>query len=179
MNLRGVFYDLVNRYHHALVGMVMQSTACNEQRLARWLLLAQDRVEANDFPMTQEFLAMMLGASRPTVTVVAGTLQKAGRRGEYAVTLRASRVLESAPRVSNPVRRAIKSRCGTNMAVQMFSPQESERCDRWSPQHREQERRIRRDAEVSYTDEPLPRHSLCCQRSRSWRNRASSAVKPA
>jgi CRP-like cAMP-binding protein len=83
MNRRGVLYDLVNRYNHALVGMVMQSTACNaihsvEQRLARWLLMAQDRVEANDFPMTQEFVAMMLGASRPTVTVVAGTLQSAG-----------------------------------------------------------------------------------------------------
>jgi CRP-like cAMP-binding protein len=83
MDRRGVLYDLVNRYHHALVGMIMQSTACNaihsvEQRLARWLLMAQDRVEATDFPMTQEFVAMMLGASRPTVTVVAGTLQNAG-----------------------------------------------------------------------------------------------------
>jgi len=59
----------------------MQSTACNavhsvEQRLARWLLMAHDRVERDEFPLTQEFLAMMLGA-RPTVTVVAGTLQKA------------------------------------------------------------------------------------------------------
>jgi CRP-like cAMP-binding protein len=83
MDRRGVFHDLVNRYHHALIGLIMQSTACNaihtvEQRLARWLLMAQDRIEANDFPMTQEFLAIMLGASRPTVTVVAGTLQNAG-----------------------------------------------------------------------------------------------------
>ena len=83
MDRHGVLYDLVNRYHHALVGLIMQSTACNaihsvEQRLARWLLMAHDRVEANDFPMTQEFVAMMLGATRPTVTVVAGTLQSAG-----------------------------------------------------------------------------------------------------
>ena len=61
----------------------MQSTACNavhsvEQRLARWLLLAHDRVGRDDFPLTQEFVAMMLGASRPTVTLVAGTLQRAG-----------------------------------------------------------------------------------------------------
>src|SRR2546427_7821602 len=61
----------------------MQPTACNavhsvEQRLARWLLMAQDRIGADEFPLTQEFVAMMLGASRPTVTVVAGTLQKAG-----------------------------------------------------------------------------------------------------
>lgn len=62
---------------------VMQSTACNavhsvEQRLARCLLMAQDRVGGNEFPLTQEFVAMMLGATRPTVTVVAGTLQRAG-----------------------------------------------------------------------------------------------------
>ena len=55
----------------------MQSTACNavhsvEQRLSRWLLLAHDRVGKDEFPLTQEFAAMMLGAARPTVTVVAG-----------------------------------------------------------------------------------------------------------
>src|SRR5258705_3733454 len=61
----------------------MQSTAGNavdssEQRLARWLLMARDRVDSDGFPLTQEFAAMMLGASRPTVSVVAGTLQRAG-----------------------------------------------------------------------------------------------------
>jgi Mn-dependent DtxR family transcriptional regulator len=66
-----------------LFGFVAQSTACNavhsvEQRLARWLLMARDRMGTNDFPLTQEFVAMMLGATRPTVTVVAGTLQRAG-----------------------------------------------------------------------------------------------------
>jgi Mn-dependent DtxR family transcriptional regulator len=40
--------------------------------------MAQDRMGSDEFPLTQEFAAMMLGASRPTVTVVAGTLQKAG-----------------------------------------------------------------------------------------------------
>lgn len=79
---RGAFGMLLGRYAQALLGFVMQSTACNavhsvEQRLARWLLMAQDRVERNDFPLTQEFVAMMLGATRPTVTVVAGTLQRA------------------------------------------------------------------------------------------------------
>jgi CRP-like cAMP-binding protein len=83
MNRHEVFYDLLTRYAHALVGFIMQSTACNaihsvDQRLARWLLLAHDRVGKNEFPLTQEFVAMMLGASRPTVTVVAGMLQKAG-----------------------------------------------------------------------------------------------------
>jgi len=79
----GAFYDLLTRYGQALVGLIMQSTACNavhsvEQRLSRWLLLAHDRVGEDEFPLTQEFVAMMLGTSRPTVTVIAGTLQKAG-----------------------------------------------------------------------------------------------------
>ena len=79
---RGAFHELTAHYMQALFGFVAQSTACNamhsvEQRLARWLLMAHDRMESDDFPLTQEFVAMMLGASRPTVTVVAGTLQKA------------------------------------------------------------------------------------------------------
>ena len=83
MDRRGAFYELLTRYGQALVGFIMQSTACNavhsvEQRLSRWLLLAHDRVGKDAFPLTQEFAAMMLGTSRPTVTVVAGTLQKAG-----------------------------------------------------------------------------------------------------
>ena len=103
MDRRGAFYEILTRYTQALVGFVMQSTACNavhsiEQRLARWLLMARDRVGRDEFPLTQEFAAMMLGASRPTVTVVAGTLQKAGlityRRGH--VTIRNGAALEQA-----------------------------------------------------------------------------------
>jgi CRP-like cAMP-binding protein len=80
---RGAFHELMAHFAQALFGFVAQSTACNaihtvEQRLARWLLMAQDRMGSAEFPLTQEFVAMMLGASRPTVTVVAGTLQKAG-----------------------------------------------------------------------------------------------------
>jgi len=83
VNRHGAFHELMTRFAHALFGFVAQSTACNaihsvEQRLARWLLMAQDRMRSNEFPLTQEFVAMMLGASRPTVTVVAGTLQRAG-----------------------------------------------------------------------------------------------------
>jgi CRP-like cAMP-binding protein len=80
---RGAFHELMAHFAQALFGFVAQSTACNavhsvEQRLARWLLMARDRMGSDEFPLTQEFVAMMLGASRPTVTVVAGTLQKAG-----------------------------------------------------------------------------------------------------
>ena len=83
LDRRGAFYELVTRYAQALIDFIMQSTACNavhsvEQRLARWLLMAHDRMGTTEFPITQEFLAMMLGATRPTVTVVAGTLQRAG-----------------------------------------------------------------------------------------------------
>jgi CRP-like cAMP-binding protein len=103
MDRRGPFYDVMTRFSEALIGVVMQSTACNavhtvEQRLARWLLMAQDRMEAEEFPLTQEFAAMMLGATRPTVTVVAGTLQRAGlityHRGR--VTIRDRKKLEAA-----------------------------------------------------------------------------------
>jgi len=83
MGRRGPFYCLLARYQQALIGVIMQATACNavhsvEQRLSRWLLMAHDRIGKDDFPLTQELVAMMLGTSRSTVTVVAGTLQKAG-----------------------------------------------------------------------------------------------------
>jgi CRP-like cAMP-binding protein len=97
MDRRGAFYQLLTRYGQALVGFIMQSTACNavhsvEQRLSRWLLLAHDRVAKDESPLTQEFAAMMLGTSRPTVTVVAGALQRAGlimyHRGHVTVVHR-------------------------------------------------------------------------------------------
>ena len=63
--------------------LVSQSAACNrlhplEERAARWLLMTHDRVDANDFPITHDFLASMLGVRRPSVTLAAGLLQKAG-----------------------------------------------------------------------------------------------------
>ena len=78
-----MFAMLVNRYLQAFLVMVLQSTACNslhsaEERSARWLLMTRDRVGGDQFPMTQELLAVMLGVRRPTVTLV---LQKMGQRG--------------------------------------------------------------------------------------------------
>jgi CRP-like cAMP-binding protein len=60
-----------------------QVAACNrlhevDERLARWLLMSQDRLGGDDIPLTQEFLAHMLGTRRASVTVAAGILQKAG-----------------------------------------------------------------------------------------------------
>ena len=60
-----------------------QLATCNrlhnaEERLARWLLMVDDRIQSDTIDLTQEFLAQMLGAQRTTVTMVAGTLQRAG-----------------------------------------------------------------------------------------------------
>ena len=83
MKRGGPLYGLVQRYTQAMINQISQSTVCNhrhsvEKRMCRWLLMSHDRVGADEFPLTQEFLAQMLGVRRPTVTAVAGTLQKAG-----------------------------------------------------------------------------------------------------
>jgi CRP-like cAMP-binding protein len=77
------FNRLLLRYSEAVMVQLAQHAACNrahsmEQRCARWLLMARDRVESDEFPLTQRFLAEMLGVRRATVTVVAGALHKAG-----------------------------------------------------------------------------------------------------
>jgi CRP-like cAMP-binding protein len=78
-----LFRELVNRYVQAYVNMVGQLAACNRlhsvyERCARWLLMTGDRVGGNEFPLTHEFLAIMLGSRRSGVTVAAAMLQKAG-----------------------------------------------------------------------------------------------------
>jgi CRP-like cAMP-binding protein len=80
---RGVLYDLVGRYAEAAVAQMMQCVACNalhqvQERCARWLLMTHDRVRRRDFRLSHEFLAVMLGTRRPTVTVAARALQQAG-----------------------------------------------------------------------------------------------------
>lgn len=75
--------EIIMRYTVALLNQVAQSAACNrvhsvDERCARWLLMTHDRVKNDTFPLTQEFLAQMLGVHRPTVSVAAAMLQKAG-----------------------------------------------------------------------------------------------------
>jgi CRP-like cAMP-binding protein len=82
------------RYAHAFFNQVAQSAACAhlhrvEQRCCRWLLMTRDRMPPGDFLLTHEFLGMMLGVRRTTVTDVMGGLQKAGliryRRGHVSI----------------------------------------------------------------------------------------------
>ena len=83
MDRRGAFHDRVTRYSQAFVNMLMQSVACNglhsaEERCCRWLLMTHDRIAQDEFPLTHEFLAVMLGVRRPTVTLVMAQLTRAG-----------------------------------------------------------------------------------------------------
>lgn len=73
----GQLHRLLNRFVHATIVQIAQNVVCNnshsvEQRAARWLLTTRDRVNGDQFPLTQEFLAQMLGVRQPTVSDTAG-----------------------------------------------------------------------------------------------------------
>jgi CRP-like cAMP-binding protein len=81
-------------YAHAFFNQVAQSAACNqfhsiERRCCRWMLMTHDRMQSDEFLLTQEFLAMMLGVLRTGVTIAAGALQRAGliryKRGNVTI----------------------------------------------------------------------------------------------
>ena len=81
--LGGDFQSLALKYVQTQLVQAAQSAGCNakhnlEQRLARWLLLCADRTHRNNFKMPQEFLADMLGTTRPTVSLAAGHLKEKG-----------------------------------------------------------------------------------------------------
>jgi CRP-like cAMP-binding protein len=81
--ISSTFRELMGLYAQATLLQTMQCTACNalhdvSQRCCRWLLQTHDRVDADDFPMKHEFLAVMLGVRRPTVTVVLHALHETG-----------------------------------------------------------------------------------------------------
>ncbi len=78
----GALQKILLRYMNGLMRQVSQTAACNashtaEERLSRWLLMCQDRIESPELNLTQEFLAEMLGTRRATVNVSAITLQSA------------------------------------------------------------------------------------------------------
>jgi CRP-like cAMP-binding protein len=83
LEISAPFRAIMLRYNEAFQAQLMQTAACNahhglENRLARWLLMAHDRASRDELPLTQEFMAMMLGVHRPSITITAGILQRAG-----------------------------------------------------------------------------------------------------
>ena len=87
-NRLGSLHDILHRYSHSLLAQVSQSSVCNrfhlvDARLARWLLMTNDRLAAKKFPLTQEFLSNMLGVRREGVSKAAGALQ-AGKLIRYS-----------------------------------------------------------------------------------------------
>jgi CRP-like cAMP-binding protein len=98
MQRNAFIQETMLHYAHAFFNQVAQIAACNtfhllEQRCCRWLLMTQDRMQSNDFPLTQEFLAMMLGVRRAGVTDAANALKRDGlinyARGSVTVLDRA------------------------------------------------------------------------------------------
>ena len=82
------------RYANTLINVIAQCAACNRlhdvtERCARWLLMMHDRADGDEFTLLQEFLADMLGVRRPSVSVCASILQRAGfisyRRGKVRI----------------------------------------------------------------------------------------------
>jgi CRP-like cAMP-binding protein len=90
----GKLREHLSRVVHGFIVQTSQTAACNrvhsvEQRLARWLLTCRDRVDGDELHLTHDFLGHMLGATRATVTLAAGILQRAGlircARGRVAI----------------------------------------------------------------------------------------------
>lgn len=83
LDRKGALRSIVDRYTAALLVQMGQGAVCNrlhelEARAARWLLATRDRVDSDEFPLTQQFLAIMLGVTRPKVTLASAALQRAG-----------------------------------------------------------------------------------------------------
>jgi CRP-like cAMP-binding protein len=97
-------HDVLHAYTQAFMIQLAQTVACNrhhpvEARAARWLLATSDRLGRGEFRLTQEFLAMMLGVHRPSVSLAAASLQRSGaisyRRGNIRIADRALLRLKS------------------------------------------------------------------------------------
>jgi CRP-like cAMP-binding protein len=125
--------DVLLPYTQALIAQISQTTACNrlhtlEQRLARWLLEVQDRVESNELRLTQEFIADMLGVRRAGVTQAAQKLQDSGliryTRGHVDI-LDLQRTRSGCVRVFQSCQRRIRSlawRKAQRRSIKSFSP---------------------------------------------------------
>ena len=77
------FRDVLTEYSHALLIASMRTSACHglhrlQERCARWILTTIDRIDGNQFYITKEFLAQLLGTSRPMISVTVAVFEKAG-----------------------------------------------------------------------------------------------------
>ena len=90
----GQLQDMLLRYTQAFITQISLTAACNrahniDERLAKWLLMCQDRAQSKELELTHEFISEMLGARRAGVTTAAGLLQEAGvisyKRGQIRI----------------------------------------------------------------------------------------------
>ena len=109
----GHFRDVLTEYSHALLIASMRTAACNglhglQERCARWILMTLDRVDAERFAVTKEFLAQLLGTNRPTVSVLVSVLEKAGMlnvKGRWVTVADRNRLKEAACECYDIIRR--------------------------------------------------------------------------
>ena len=98
------FRKVITEYSHALLIASMRTSACNglhrlQERCARWILMTLDRVDADRFAVTKEFLAQLLGTTRPMVSVTVSMLEKAGMlnvKGRWVTLADRARLEEAA-----------------------------------------------------------------------------------
>ena len=123
--------QVLTQYAWSLMGTVAQTSVCNrhhtlEQRLCRWLLLAQDRLPGNQLTVTQEFLSHLLGVRREGVTQAAGRLQRAGlirhRRGQVTIVDR-SGLEAGACECYETARRTVAPSRPSDLRTRIDSPQ--------------------------------------------------------
>lgn len=93
MRRNSVLRDLLLRYAHVLMMTLSQTVMSNgifsiEERLARWILMAHDRLEGDELPLTHEFLAIMLGTQRSGVTLTIQALE-----GHGAISAKRARII--------------------------------------------------------------------------------------
>jgi hypothetical protein len=97
------FRSILIRHEQVLLAQAQQSAGCNashtvESRMCRWLLRIRDLTQSDSMKLTQEFLGQMLGVRRTSVTLVGGTLQRAGliRQGRGKIEIVDAEAIESA-----------------------------------------------------------------------------------
>ena len=107
------FRDVLTEYSHALLIASMRTSACNglhglQERCARWILTTLDRVGSDRFAVTKDFLAQLLGTSRPTLSVIVSVLEKAGMlsvEGRWVTVANRNRLKEAACECYDVIRR--------------------------------------------------------------------------